>query len=83
MFLNWPPGTRTANGRALCHYVQFCRYFGVSLVSFTAITLYVASQLGFIVVVYFVMTQSGNFWLLSHALILRRYIDRNLGDDIL
>jgi len=33
-------------------------------VSFVAITpLYVASQRVFIVVVYFVMTQSGNFWI--------------------
>jgi hypothetical protein len=36
----------------------------VSLVNFTAIILYVASQQVFIVVsVYFVMTQSGNFWI--------------------
>jgi hypothetical protein len=34
----------------------------VSLVSFAAITLCVASQRVFIVV-YFVMTQSGNFWI--------------------
>jgi hypothetical protein len=33
-------------------------------VSFVAITLYVASQRVFIVVrVYFIMTQSGNFWI--------------------
>jgi hypothetical protein len=35
----------------------------VSLVSFAAITLCVATELMFIVVVYFVMTQSGNFWI--------------------
>jgi hypothetical protein len=36
----------------------------VSLVSFAATTLCVVSQLVFIVVsVYFVMTQSGNFWI--------------------
>jgi hypothetical protein len=35
----------------------------VSLVSFVAITLCVASQRVFIVTVYFVMTQSGNFWI--------------------
>jgi hypothetical protein len=44
--------------------------------SFAAITLYVASQRVFIVVsVYFVMTQSGNFWI--HPRIrsdLKRYI---------
>jgi hypothetical protein len=32
-------------------------------VSFAAITLCVASQQVFIFVVYFVMTQSGNFWI--------------------
>jgi hypothetical protein len=32
-------------------------------VSFAAITLCVASQRVFIVVVYFVMTQSGKFWI--------------------
>jgi hypothetical protein len=38
----------------------------VSLVSFVAITLCVASQRVFIVVVYFFMTQSGNFWIYPH-----------------
>jgi hypothetical protein len=32
-------------------------------VSFAAITLCVASQRVFFVVIYFVMTQSGNFWI--------------------
>jgi hypothetical protein len=35
----------------------------VRLVSFVAITLCVASQRVFVVVVYFVVTQSGNFWI--------------------
>jgi hypothetical protein len=35
-------------------------------VSFAAITLCVGSQRVFIVVIYFVMTQSGNFWIHSH-----------------
>jgi hypothetical protein len=26
-FPDWPLGARTANGTALCHYVQFYRYF--------------------------------------------------------
>jgi hypothetical protein len=26
-FTDWPPGARTENGTALCHYVQLCRYF--------------------------------------------------------
>jgi hypothetical protein len=32
-------------------------------VSFVAITICVASQRVFVVAVYFVMTQSGNFWI--------------------
>jgi hypothetical protein len=39
----------------------------VSLVSFAAISVCVASQRVFIVVVYFVMTQSGNFWIRPHT----------------
>jgi len=26
-FPNWPPGARTANGTAVCHYVQMYSYF--------------------------------------------------------
>jgi len=26
-FPDWPPGTRTANGTDLCHYVRLYRYF--------------------------------------------------------
>jgi hypothetical protein len=26
-FPDWPPGARTANGTALCHYMKFYRYF--------------------------------------------------------
>jgi hypothetical protein len=26
-FSDWPPGARTANGTALCHYMQLYRYF--------------------------------------------------------
>jgi hypothetical protein len=26
-FPDWPPGARTANGKALCHYVELYRYF--------------------------------------------------------
>jgi hypothetical protein len=48
-----------------CSFIAILR---VSLVSFAAITLCVASQGVFIIVVvvvviYFVMTQSGNFWI--------------------
>jgi hypothetical protein len=51
-FPDWPPGARTALGVAI---------LWACLVSFAAITLCVASQRVFNVVVYFVMTQSGNF----------------------
>jgi hypothetical protein len=44
-----------------CSYIAF---LWVSLVNFVAITIFVASQRVFIVVrIYFVMTQSGNFWI--------------------
>jgi hypothetical protein len=47
----------------------------VSLVSFAAITLSVASQLVFIIVavVHFVMTQSGNFWIHPHTWITIKF----------
>jgi hypothetical protein len=61
-FPDWPPGARTANGTALCQEVQLYRYLWISLVSFAAITLSVASKRVFIVAC-FVMTQSGNFWI--------------------
>jgi hypothetical protein len=45
-----------------CSYIAI---LWVTLVSFATITLYVASERVFIVVsIYFVMTQSGNFWIL-------------------
>jgi hypothetical protein len=40
----------------------------VSLVSFAAITLYVASQRAFILLFISLSTQSGNFWILPRAL---------------
>jgi uncharacterized membrane protein YecN with MAPEG domain len=44
-------------------------------VSFAAITLYVASERVFIVVsVYFVMTQSGNFWIHPCTVFLTRVL---------
>jgi hypothetical protein len=54
-FPDWPPGARTANGTALCHYMQLYRYFVSHSSEFSAITLCVASQRVFIVVVYFVI----------------------------
>jgi hypothetical protein len=26
-FPDWPPGAKTSNGRALCHWMQLLRYF--------------------------------------------------------
>jgi len=56
-FPDWPPGARTAHGAAYHYFVSqssdFCSH-----------NPFVASQRVFIVVsVYFVMTQSGNFWI--------------------
>jgi hypothetical protein len=63
-FPDWRPGTRTENTTVLCHQVQLYRYFMSRSVSFAATILYVASQRVFIVVsLYFVMTQSENFWI--------------------
>jgi hypothetical protein len=57
-FPDWPPGERISNGTAHCHWVQLYRYFMVSLVSFAAITLCVASQRVFIIVVVVVVISS-------------------------
>jgi hypothetical protein len=61
-FPDWLPGAKTANGTAAtrCNCIAI---LWVRLVSFAAITLCVASQQVFVVVVvvYFFMTQSGNF----------------------
>jgi hypothetical protein len=39
-FPDWPPGARTTNGIAACHWVQLHRYFvSQSIVNFAAITL--------------------------------------------
>jgi hypothetical protein len=60
-----PSEARTANGTAVTRCSCFVILW-VALVSFAAITLCVASQRVFIIVVYFVMTQSGNFWIHPH-----------------
>jgi hypothetical protein len=53
-----------------CNCVAILR---VNVVSFAAITFCVASQRVFIVViVYFIMTQSGNFWIHSRIIMYRR-----------
>jgi hypothetical protein len=63
-FPDWPPGARTANGTALYHYVQLYRCFVCQSSGFCRHNTLCCSQLVFIVVsVYFVMTQSGNFWI--------------------
>jgi hypothetical protein len=63
-FPDWPPGAKL---QMLQLSAASCRCIAIlwfSLVSFAAITLCVASQrVFFIVVVYLVMTQSGNFWI--------------------
>jgi hypothetical protein len=55
-FPDWPSGARTVNGTALCHWVCCFAILWVSIVSFVAITLRVASQRVFIFIsVYFVI----------------------------
>jgi hypothetical protein len=69
----YPKNVRTGRLERELQIVQFsatrCSYIAilsVSLVNFAAITLCVASERVFIVVsLYFVMTQSGNFWILA------------------
>jgi len=63
-FPDWPPGARTANGRALCHYVQLYRHFVSESSEFYRRNLCVASQRVILKVsLYLVMTKSGNFWI--------------------
>jgi hypothetical protein len=60
-FQDWPPGARTANGTALCHYMQLCRYFASQSSEFCRNNPLCCFSALFvvIVIVYFVMTQSG------------------------
>jgi hypothetical protein len=51
-FPDWPPGARTANGTALCHYIQLYRYFVSQSSSFAAIALFVSLS-----------TQTGKCWI--------------------
>jgi hypothetical protein len=65
MFPDGPPGARTANGTALCHYIQLCRYFVSQSIEFcnhNPLCCFSVSVF-LVVVVYFVMTQSANFWI--------------------
>jgi hypothetical protein len=50
-FSDWPPGARTANGTALCRWVQLYRYFVSESSEFFRQTLCAASQFIIIVVV--------------------------------
>jgi hypothetical protein len=70
-FFSSPPlPDRTDRLERELHMVQLsatsCSYIAIlsaSLVSFAAINLCIAAQRVFFVVVYFVMTQSGDFWI--------------------
>jgi hypothetical protein len=60
----YPPGARTANVKFSTSRYSCIAILWVSLVSFAAITLCVASERVIQKVsVHFVMTQSGNFWI--------------------
>jgi hypothetical protein len=66
-FPDWPPGARTANGTAPCHEVQLYLYFVSQSSEFCRHNHLCCSQRAFIAVsIYFVMTQSGNFWIHPH-----------------
>jgi hypothetical protein len=59
-FPDWPPGARTANGTALCHYVQLYRYSVSQSSEFCCHNPLCCFSTVFIVVnIYFVF----NFWL--------------------
>jgi len=62
----WSENCKWYSSLLLCTVVSL---FCVSLVTFAAITLCVASQRVFIAV-YFVVTQSENFWIHSRILII-------------
>jgi hypothetical protein len=54
-FPDWPPGMRTANGKTAVTSCSCIAILCVSLVSFAAITLCVASQRVFIFILHFVI----------------------------
>jgi hypothetical protein len=60
----------------MCSYIAI---LWVSLVSIGAITLRVTSQRVFVVVVYFIMTQSENFWIHPRTSLLTRITFRKLS----
>jgi hypothetical protein len=58
-FPDWLPGVRTANSTAFCHQVQLYRYFVSQSSEFCCHNPLCCFSTS--VIVYFVMTQSGNF----------------------
>jgi hypothetical protein len=61
-FRDWPPGARTSDGTALCHYVQLYSYFVSQSSEFCShAPLCCVSTNNINVSVYFVVTQSVNF----------------------
>jgi hypothetical protein len=62
-FPDWLPGVRTAMIQLSATRCSCIAILWVSLVSFAAITLCVASQRVFIVVVFSLSTESGNVWI--------------------
>jgi hypothetical protein len=86
-FPDWPPGARTANDTALCSKYSCIAILWVSLVSFAAIILCVASQRVFIFVVYFVIDSVRKLldtpsWLhMSWEVCCEGYVDGDLEDQ--
>jgi hypothetical protein len=63
-FPDWPPGARTANVTALCHYMQLYRYFVSQSSEFCRHNpLRCFSTSVFFFAVISLSSQSGNFWI--------------------
>jgi hypothetical protein len=71
-FSDWPARARTANGTALCHYMQLYRYFVSQSSKFCRHNplcwFSTSACCCSVVTVYFVTTQSGNFWIHPHII---------------
>jgi hypothetical protein len=69
-FQDWSPGATTANGTAVCHWVQLYRYFVSQSSEFCHNNPLCCSSASVCIVVSVYIslsTQSGNFWV--HSLI--------------
>jgi hypothetical protein len=78
----WPPGARTTTVQLSATRCSCIAILWVSLVNFAIITLCVASQRVFTFVsVYFIMTQSGNFWIHPRTTDEKKEWDKDCSQD--